>query len=398
MLSSVESRVQKSNSKMHHQVSRNDLFRFSPIVQDSGDENSDQDNLMLGNEIGTDEDEISSDEHMTYGNRFDGPNFSEDSRGHNDSNRHEVTEMKEQMYQVKLSHLKRQLELLNEGKLPDYVRRFRKLETTYRERMRISEVIHDLEVDMVEQDYINEKRSAAREFEEQKVFLRDQLISELEDKQRMIETERHNMELTGDSMELKPINTRKLRRRPNEGTHGNNGYGDKRGRGMDSGRGTGTGKQPGNVANLNYLLQDQEINEDLKIINKNKAYNSINRSSSSSGAGSGSQTGSSLAVGGVGAGSSPNSTLSATGTCTSSIGTYHRDCRIEEGKLFYEKRWFRRGQSVQVEGSKGEKFPAMISAIGGEAIWVRNSTNGTKMRIYLSQLTKGKYILKRKAF
>ena len=45
-----------------------------------------------------------------------------------------------------------------------------------------------------------------------------QLITELEEKQKMIETERHNMELTGDSMELKPISTRKLRRRANEPT------------------------------------------------------------------------------------------------------------------------------------------------------------------------------------
>ena len=96
-------------------------------------------------------------------------------------------------------------------------------------------------------------------------------------------------------------------------------------------------------------------------------------------------------------GTSAGLPMSTSGNCGSGIGTYHRDCRIEEGKLFYEKRWFRRGQSVQVEGSKGEKFPAMISAIGGEAIWVRNSANGTKKRIYLSQLTKGKYILKQRA-
>ena len=57
---------------------------------------------------------------------------------------------------------------------------------TYRERMRICAVIRDLETDMIEQDFLNEKRSAAREFEEQKVFLRDQLIHELEEKQRMI--------------------------------------------------------------------------------------------------------------------------------------------------------------------------------------------------------------------
>ena len=70
--------------------------------------------------------------------------------------------------------------------------------------------------EMVEQDYINEKKASAREFEEHKVYLREQLIAELEEKQKLIETERHNMELTGDSTELKTISTRKLRKRNNE--------------------------------------------------------------------------------------------------------------------------------------------------------------------------------------
>ena len=48
------------------------------------------------------------------------------------------------------------------------------------------------------------------------LIFREQLIAELEEKQKMIEAERHNMELTGDSMEMKPITTRKLRRRANE--------------------------------------------------------------------------------------------------------------------------------------------------------------------------------------
>ena len=377
---------------MQH-IPSNDLFRFSPTAPDSGEEISDHDDLLLGHEMASDDD--SSDEPqmgMGYGNHL----YDADDDRRNEHKRHEFTEMKEQMYQVKLSQLKRQLEQLNEGKLPEYTKKLRRLETTYRERMRISSVIHDLEVDMVEQDYVNEKRSAVREFEEQKVYIRDQLISELEDKQRMIETERHNMELTGDSMELKPINTRKLRRRPNEGAHGNNGYGDKRGGGSIPGNrsGANAGKQPGNVNNLNYLLQDQEINEDLKIINKNRAYSSLSKSSSGNGSGTNSQAGSSLPGGSGAAGSS---SMSNTVNCSTGGSNYHRDSRIEEGKLFYEKRWFRRGQSVQVEGPKGEKFPAMISAIGGEAVWVRNSSNGTKLRIYLSQLTKGKYILKRRA-
>ena len=38
--------------------------------------------------------------------------------------------------------------------------------------------------------------------------------------------------------------------------------------------------------------------------------------------------------------------------------------RVVEGKMFYEKRWYRRGQSIIVEPRQGDKYPAMISAIG----------------------------------
>ncbi len=115
-----------------------------------------------------------------------------------------------------MADLKRQLQQLQERSLPEYIKRLRRLDTLYRERQRANEIIQDLEIEMVEQDFIHEKRSAVREFEEQKVFLREQLIAELEEKQKLIEAERHNMELTGDSMELKQISTRKLRRRANE--------------------------------------------------------------------------------------------------------------------------------------------------------------------------------------
>jgi len=128
----------------------------------------------------------------------------------------EFTEMKEQMYQDKLADLKRQLSKLNDETLPEYQKKLRRLDKMYEERLRFNEVIKDLEVEMVEKEFIREKKSAFREFEDQKVYLKDQLIAELEEKQKLIEAERHNMELTGDSMEMKPITTRKLRRRANE--------------------------------------------------------------------------------------------------------------------------------------------------------------------------------------
>merc|ERR1712156_778063 len=290
---------------------------------------------------------------------------SEMSDGEGSPNHHrqraEFTEMKEQMYQDKLADLKRQLAKLNDGTLPEWQKKLRKLDTAYRERVKYNDVVKDLEVEMVEQDFIREKKSAFREFEDQKVYLKDQLIAELEEKQKLIETERHNMELTGDSMELKPITTRKLRRRANEPSAASDGSGNY--------GGNEKRRKPMQMSSMTYMLEDNDIIEDLKIINKNKAFSmqKINTQSSTSSTG----------------GSSPS---------------YYRDTRIEEGKLFYEKRWFRRGQSVQVEQKSGEKFPAMISAIGTEAIWVRRTSDNTqKIRIYLTQLTKGKFILKRRA-
>ena len=64
-------------------------------------------------------------------------------------------------------------------------------------------------------------------------------------------------------------------------------------------------------------------------------------------------------------------------------------------------RWFHRGESVLVEGNlskyEREKFPATISAIGTDSMWVRKNGDNTKIRIYVSQLVKGRYTLKRRA-
>jgi len=317
---------------------KTDLFRYSPTPPTYESDDS--------NDISDAEDDDDSD------NSGGNPYFKHQNA--------EFTEMKEQMYQDKLADLKRQLSKLNDETLPEYQKKLRRLDKMYEERLRFNEVIKDLEVEMVEKEFIREKKSAFREFEDQKVYLKDQLIAELEEKQKLIEAERHNMELTGDSMEMKPITTRKLRRRANEpsasaeGT-GTYGTGEKR-------------RKPMQLSSLTYLLEDSEVIDDLKIINKNKAF-SMNKTHSQS---------------------------SSTGSTGGSSPSYHRDTRIEDGKLFYEKRWFRRGQSVQVEPKSGEKFAALISAIGTEAIWVRRTSDSSKIRIYLTQLTKGKYVLKRR--
>jgi hypothetical protein len=56
--------------------------------------------------------------------------------------------------------------------------------------------------DVVEREYIAEKKAAAKEFEEKKIELRENLLNDFEDKRKMIENERHSMELNGDSTEV----------------------------------------------------------------------------------------------------------------------------------------------------------------------------------------------------
>jgi Sin3 histone deacetylase corepressor complex component SDS3 len=99
--------------------------------------------------------------------------------------------------------LKQQLDQLEQGLHPDYLRKLKKLETVYKDRLLLNEVWREYEVQRAEEDYILEKQLAARELEEKKVELQENLISELEEKKRVVESERLTMELTGDSMEVR---------------------------------------------------------------------------------------------------------------------------------------------------------------------------------------------------
>ncbi|XP_043259928.1 sin3 histone deacetylase corepressor complex component SDS3 isoform X6 [Colletes gigas] len=261
----------------------------------------------------------------------------------------EYTEIKEQVYQDKLASLKKQLQQLKDGTHPEYNRKLKRLEAQYKERLRLNTIYRDYLTEWVERDYILEKKAAVKEFEEKKIDLKENLLTDMEEKRKMIESDRHTMELTGDSMEVKPVMTRKLRRRPNDPVPEK----------VEKRR-----KPP--PAQLNYLLDEKEIESDLKAISRVVLphYNAVNMPSQH-------------------IPSPSDSPLVET--------------RIEDGKLLHERRWFHRGQPVYVEGKDLTRFAANISAIGTEAIWVKKVSDGSKVRIYISQLSRGKISIKRRA-
>ncbi|KPP71744.1 sin3 histone deacetylase corepressor complex component SDS3-like [Scleropages formosus] len=276
----------------------------------------------------------------------------------------DYVEIKEQMYQDKLASLKRQLQQLQEGTLQEYQKRMKKLDQQYKERLRNADLFLQLEevkTEQVERNYIKEKKAAVKEFDDKKVELKENLIAELEEKKKMIENEKLTMELTGghlaNSMEVKPIMTRKLRRRPNDPVP----IPDKR-------------RKPApdiltRMLMLNYLLTEEQIMEDLRTLNKLK---SPKRPASPS---------------------SPEHLPST--PMEAPLQRY--EARIEDGKLYYDKRWYHKSQAIYLESKENTKISCVISSVGTNEIWVRKTSDSTKMRIYLGQLQRGAFVIRRRS-
>lgn len=266
--------------------------------------------------------------HYSFVNYLDTEDASETDTGRHE----EPLEIKEQMYQDKLANLKKKLQQLKDGTHHEYNRKVKRLEYLYRERVRINSIYSDYMVECVERDYVLEKKAAAKEFEEKKVDLKETLLADFEDKKKTIEAERYTMELTGDSMEVKPVMTRKLRRRPNDPAP----VPEKR------------RKPP--AEKIVYVLEEKEIESDLKIINRGKMITPIRK---------------------MEAEQNSNSLLSSSQTISNIVPVSEAplvETRIEDGKLLYERRWYHRGQSIYVEGRDTTKFPASISAVGTDAV------------------------------
>ncbi|XP_050313154.1 sin3 histone deacetylase corepressor complex component SDS3 [Anthonomus grandis grandis] len=273
----------------------------------------------------------------------------------------EQLEIKEQMYQDKLASLKKKLSQLKDGTHPEYNKKVRKLEFQYAERLKINEIYREYMIEYIKRDYAQEIKAAAKDFEEKKIDLRETLISDLDDKKKTIESERLTMELTGDSMEVKPAMTRKLRRRPNEPIP------------MPEKR----RKVP--ITQITYLLDEKDIEHDLRLI-KEKVAMPVRKLSESS---------SSM--------SSPSHNFNTIGGLQSVSEQQNLiETRIEDGKLLYEKRWFHRGQSIFVEGKDQPKTAGTISAVGNDFIVVKKQS-GEKLRFFVSSLARGKISIKRRA-
>ncbi|KAL5278449.1 SUDS3 family protein [Megaselia abdita] len=294
------------------------------------------------------------------------------------------------MYKEKLARLNAQIDALQAGTHPEYVKRIKKLESQYKERLRLNEVHREYLFECLERDYTLEKNAADKEYDDKKIDLRENLLTDYEDKRKMIENERNTMELNSDSTEIKPTVTRKLRRRPNEPIPLT----------------TNEKRRKPNSGQLIYQLDEKDIDMDLKFISRPITptnYYQQNGFGSSNGNFFGNNSPYhnnhhiSLMYPDSSEMMSPTHSISGSYNSPNSNSGNNVETRIEDGKLLYERRWFHRGQPVFVEGKDISKFAANISAIGNEVVWVKKVNDSNKVKINMNHLAKGKIVIKRRA-
>jgi len=267
-----------------------------------------------------------------------------------------ITEIKEQVYQDKMAMLKSQLAQLKSGVHPEFLRGVEKMTAIYNVRVEVNGLWEKTERERIDEDFMKEKKAALREFEDKKIELKENLLTEFRERRKQIEIERNSMDLGSDTTEVKAVSTRKLRRRPNEPLVT---APEKRRKAPQS--------------QITFLLDDKEVEEDIISMFNAKA-SSPSKKSSHEGSSGHSRSKS----------KSPSPILAS-------------DIRVEDGKLFFEKRWFHRGQQIYLEGKDTPLTSAVISAISQDTVWVRKLGDTSKVRVTVSQLIKGRYSVKRRA-
>uniref|UniRef100_A0A2P2I0Z9 Sin3 histone deacetylase corepressor complex component SDS3-like n=1 Tax=Hirondellea gigas TaxID=1518452 RepID=A0A2P2I0Z9_9CRUS len=259
----------------------------------------------------------------------------------------EFSGLKDQVYYDKLKVLKKQLQQVKDRTHPDYRKKIKKIDQTNKERLRMNDLWKEMEMEKVEKEFVLETRLAEQELQDKKEELKENLLLELEEKKKVIEQERYSLDLNGDSMEYKTVNTRKLRRRGAEPTP------------------TVEKRRKQVTTTLQVLLDDKEIEDDLRVINKAKITQNSNK----------------YKVNSV--------------PVPQTHDTHSNEPRIENSKLYFDKKWFHKGQSVMVECKDGSRFNAVLTCAENNMINVRKVCDNSRLKITLAQLAHGKYLVRR---
>jgi len=178
------------------------------------------------------------------------------------------------------------------------------------------------------------------EWKKEKEELKQSLISRIIEKKKLVEIERQNSDLNSAINNNTKAQKRNLRPRPNEPIPTAN---EKRRRDC--------------VSSISYMATPEEIEDDLKAIESAK-----------------------------------------TMTSRHLYQQNMNECRVENGKLYFERSCFHLGQNILVVNHKDTtKYTAILQSASDREIYVRKINDSTKIRIPLLHINKGRYSIKKKS-
>ncbi|XDV42901.1 hypothetical protein PO909_011482 [Leuciscus waleckii] len=253
----------------------------------------------------------------------------------------QFTDLKDQLYKERLSQVDAKLQEVMSGKAPEYLEPLATLQENMQVRTKVAGIYRELCLESVKNKYDCETQAALQHWESEKLLLFDTVQSELEEKIRRLEEDRHSIDITSELWNDE-LQSRKNKKKDPFSP-------DKK-------------KKPVVVSGpyIVYMLQDLDILEDWTAIRKAMATLGPHRVK----------------------------------TDVSSKSEKHQhNARSEDGRLFYDGDWYSRGQAICID--KKDEYPtsAIITTINHDEVWFKR-VDGSKSKLYISQLQKGKYSIK----
>ncbi|OPJ83178.1 breast cancer metastasis-suppressor 1-like protein [Patagioenas fasciata monilis] len=251
----------------------------------------------------------------------------------------QFTDLKDQLYKERLSQVDAKLQEVIAGKAPEYLEPLAALQENMQIRTKVAGIYRELCLESVKNKYECEIQASRQHCESEKLLLYDTVQSELEEKIRRLEEDRHSIDITSELWNDE-LQSRKKRKDPFSP--------DK--------------KKPVVVSGpyIVYMLQDLDILEDWTTIRKAMATLGPHRVK-------------------------PEPPVK--------LEKHLHSARSEEGRLYYDGEWYGRGQTICIDKKDECPTSAIITTINHDEVWFKRP-DGSKSKLYISQLQKGKYSIK----
>ncbi|NP_001025273.1 breast cancer metastasis-suppressor 1-like protein-A [Danio rerio] len=253
----------------------------------------------------------------------------------------QFTDLKDQLYKERLNQVDAKLQEVMSGKAAEYLEPLATLQENMQIRTKVAGIYRELCLESVKNKYDCETQAAFQHWESEKLLLFDTVQTELEEKIRRLEEDRHSIDITSELWNDE-LQSRKNKKKDPFSP-------DKK-------------KKPVVVSGpyIVYMLQDLDILEDWTAIRKAMATLGPHRVKTDA---------------------------------SSKIDKLQHNARSEDGRLFYDGEWYSRGQAITID--KKDEYPtsAVITTINHDEVWFKR-VDGSKSKLYVSQLQKGKYTVK----